>query len=85
LHKIVFHKFNLGDVEDPELYAAVPLSKFMETDMGQWIKKNCADPQYIVRPDASSYGFQVLIYGEVQEQDAVFYQLKWGSHDRTLG
>lgn len=74
----------MGDVEDPELYAAVPLSQFMDTELGQWVKKNCVDPQYIVRSDPASFGFRVSVYGEVSDQAAIFYQLKWGSHARTL-
>jgi hypothetical protein len=84
LQRIVFHEFTLGDVEDPELYAAVPLGKFMDTELGHWVKQNCDDPQYIIRPDPTTFGTRVIVYGEVCEQAAVFYQLKWGTHVRTM-
>ena len=75
--KITFHSFGLGDVEDPELYASFPLSEFMATEKGQWIRDNCEDPQYIVRPDPHTYGTRVIVYGEVKESAATEYFLKW--------
>jgi hypothetical protein len=67
----------MGDVEDPELYAAFPLSEFMATEKGQWIKQNCPDPQYIVRADPRTYGSRVIVYGMVDDRSATEYYLKW--------
>ena len=75
--KITFHTFGMGDVEDPELYAALPLGEFMDTEKGQWIRANCRDPRYIIRADPHSYGTRVLVYGEVEEPAATEYFLKW--------
>jgi hypothetical protein len=75
--KITFHTFGMGDVEDPELYASMPLADFMTTEKGKWIKANCADPQYIIRPDMNTYGNKVFIYGEVDERLATEYFLRW--------
>jgi hypothetical protein len=75
--KINFHSFGMGDVEDPELYAAFPLGEFMETEKGQWIKTNCEDPKYIIRSDISTFGNRVFVYGEVEEKLATEYFLKW--------
>jgi hypothetical protein len=77
--KITFHTFGMGDVEDPELYASMPLADFMSTEKGQWIKTNCADPQYIIRPDVNTYGNRVFVYGEVEERLATEYFLRWDS------
>jgi hypothetical protein len=67
----------MGDVEDPELYAAMPLGEFMSTEKGQWIRDNCADPQYIIRPDPATFGVRVIVYGDVKDQSATEYYLKW--------
>jgi len=75
--KITFHTFGMGDVEDPELYAALPLGEFMDTEKGQWIRNNCRDPQYIIRPDPHTYGTRVIVYGKVEELAATEYFLKW--------
>ena len=75
--KIIFHSFGIGDPEDPEIYAAFPLGEFMDTEKGQWIKTNCADPLYIIRPDPNTYGQRVFVYGDVEEKLATEYFLKW--------
>jgi hypothetical protein len=77
--KIIFHTFGIGDPEDPEIYAAFPLAEFMNTDQGRWIKANCLDPQFIIRPDARTYGQRVIVYGEVEEKSATEYFLRWDS------
>lgn len=78
MQAITFHTFTMGDVEDPELYASLPLGEFMETDKGQWIRANCADPRYIIRPDPNTYGNRVIVYGEVEDKQAVEWILRWG-------
>ena len=75
--KITFHTFGIGDSDDPEIYAAMPLADFMNTEKGQWIKTNCADPQYIIRPDMNTFGQKVIVYGEVEDMLATEYYLKW--------
>lgn len=75
--KITFHTFSIGDPDDPEIYAAFPLSEFMSTEKGQWIRANCADPQYIIRPDPNTYGQRVFVHGEVEEKLATEYFLRW--------
>jgi len=67
----------MGDVEDPELYAALPLGEFMETEKGQWIRENCRDPQYIIRPDPNTFGTRVIVHGEVEDRLATEYYLRW--------
>lgn len=67
----------MGDVEDPELYASFPLGEFMDTEKGQWIKKNCPDPKYSVGPDINNFGFRVVVYGIVEDRFAIEYYLKW--------
>ena len=71
----------MGDVEDPELYAALPLGEFMTTEKGQWIRDNCADPRYIIRADPNSYGIRVIVYGEVEDKSAVEWILRWGQNE----
>lgn len=77
MQKITFHTLQLSDVEDPELYAAFPLSEFMNTEKGLWIKKNCKDPQYIVRPAEDAFGYKIIVYGAVEDKLATAYHLKW--------
>jgi hypothetical protein len=67
----------MGDVDDPEIYAAPALYKWKQTEQGQWVMEHCADPRYELHPDPSFMGHQVVILGELEDQEATFYQLKW--------
>lgn len=77
MRRIVFHTLLLGDVDDPEIHAAGPLHEFMQTAKGQWLKQHCRDPLYRVSVDPNSYGFKVVVYGELEERQAVEYLLRW--------
>ena len=59
---IVVHSFQMGDVEDPDLYAAEPLYKWESSDIGQWVMKNAADtPAWYRIADPMSYGYKYEI------------------------
>ena len=73
----------MGDVEDPELYAAFPLGEFMETEKGKWIKSHCKDPCYIIRPDPNTFGVRCIVYGDVEDKSATEYYLKWNNIERS--
>ncbi len=48
--KIIVHKIAMGDVEDPELYAAAPILEWEKSEKGQWLHKNSKQQmEYIVR------------------------------------
>jgi hypothetical protein len=76
--KIEFVSFNLGDVEDPEVYCAQPICEWQQTDHGKWVMENCIEqPVYSIFPDHLSYGYKVSIYGFLTPKDATFYNLKY--------
>jgi hypothetical protein len=77
MQKITFHTFNMGDVEDPELYAAQPLYEWQNTVQGQWVMAHCNNPKYIIQGDAHSWGNKVVIYGDVEDQLATEFLLRW--------
>jgi hypothetical protein len=59
---IVVHEFSMGDVEDPDLYAAQPLYEWEKSEAGQWVMKNAADtPTWYRIADPMSYGYQYQI------------------------
>ena len=78
MRRITFHTFTMGDVDDPEIYAAQPIWEWQQTEQGQWVMQHCRDPKYTIGPDGSSWGHCVRLYGEVEDQAATFFQLKWG-------
>jgi len=67
----------MGDVEDPEIYAAQPLYEWQQTTKGQWVMKHCPDPRYSVKMDPAMYGYKIEIWGNLEDKLAVEYLLKW--------
>lgn len=60
--ELVVHTFQLGDVEDPDLYAAQPLYEWQQSDFGKWVMKNAADtPTWYRHVDPMSFGYQYKI------------------------
>ena len=79
MKEYVFHSFMMGDVDDPELYASVPIVEWQKTDQGRWVMENCEDPQYRFRQEAQSWGHRVELFGPLDEKHAVEFLLKWGN------
>lgn len=69
----------MGDVDDPDIYVAQPIWDWQQTEQGQWVMAHCLDPKYSYSPDGASWGHRVRLYGDISEQDATFFQLKWGN------
>lgn len=60
--ELVVHEFTMGDVEDPDLYAAEPLWQWQQSEQGQWVMKNAADtPTWHRMVDPISYGYKYTI------------------------
>ncbi len=63
---VVVHKFTMGDVEDPDLYAAEPLYRWQESEAGQWIMKNACDtPTWYRMADPTSFGYKYEIHAKL--------------------
>lgn len=59
---VIVHQFAMGDVEDPDLYAAEPLLKWEKSEQGQWVMKNAADtPTWHRIADPASMGYRYQI------------------------
>ena len=55
------HSFSMSDVEDPELYAALPIGEWQATEKGKWVMKHCYDPAFHIHTDYQQYGYRVNI------------------------
>ena len=76
--KLLVHKIALGDVEDPEIYAADPILKFEKTEKGQWLHAHsCEQMTFNIYPNPETYGFVVVIHAWLNEKDLTYYNLKW--------
>jgi hypothetical protein len=77
--KITLHSFTMGDVEDPYLYAAFPISEWQKTEHGRWVMEHAIDPPtFYCNPDPNTYGFKVDITGELSDKDCTYFKLRWG-------
>jgi hypothetical protein len=71
------HRFHMGDVEDPELYAAGPLWDWQQTPMGQWVMKHCKDPTFQGYVDVVTYGYNIVIVAHMTDKRYTEFALKF--------
>ena len=79
IHKVVVHTFTVGDVDDPEIYAAQPIWEWQQTDAGKFIMENSIDtPSYHHHIDYASYGHRYAITAELEKKKLSEFLLKFG-------
>jgi hypothetical protein len=78
MRRVLFHSFRLGNVEDPEIYAAQPIYEWQQTEQGKWVMEHCKDTVYNIGGDPSYMGYKITLHGDLEDSDAVFHELKWG-------
>lgn len=72
------HKFKLGDVEDPEIYAAQPIYEFQQTEKGKWVMDNAIEePHWCSFFEPHVYGYQYAIRAKFTEKDYTYFKLKF--------
>lgn len=79
IHKVVVHRFQMSDVEDPDLYAGEPLLKWQQSEMGEWVMKRAIDtPEWFRQVDVTTFGYRYAVVAKLKDIDYTFWQLKWG-------
>ena len=75
---ICVHEFNMGDVEDPDLYAAQPIWEWQESPAGKFVMTHAVEPPYWIRQaDYHSYGHKYKIIARLSEPNQTFFRLKF--------
>jgi hypothetical protein len=75
---VAVHSFTMGDVEDPDLYAAQPIHEWQHSEMGQWVMTHAVETPFWHRSiDPASYGHKYYIIARLKEQDQTYWALKW--------
>ena len=78
ISSIVVHEFAMGDVEDPDLYAAQPLSEWQDSEAGKFVMAHAVEiPYWIRQVDYNSYGHRYVIVARMRESDQTFFKLKF--------
>lgn len=77
VREVVIHEFTMGDVEDPDLYAAEPLMKWQNTEAGQWIMEHAVEtPCWYRIPDTMQYGYRFQIRAKLSGPRLTEYLLR---------
>ena len=78
IHKVVVHRFNMGDVEDPDLYAAQPISEWQDSEAGRFVLENAVEtPIWQRQLDNAQYGWQYVIIAELEKKKLSEYYLRF--------
>ena len=81
IHRVTVHRFRMGDVEDPDIYAAEPLWKWQQSEEGQWVMQHSIEtPVWHRYTDHVTFGYQYAITADLKDVDYTFWALKWGSN-----
>ena len=76
---VVVHSFSMGDVEDPDLYAATPLIEWEKSEQGQWVMANALEtPSWHRIVDPSSYAYRYEIRAKLQGPALTEWLLRYG-------
>lgn len=75
---VMVHTFNMGDVEDPDLYAAQPIMEWQQSEMGKWVMEHAVEIPFWHRAnDPYNFGHAYYIIARLSEQDQTYWTLKW--------
>jgi hypothetical protein len=75
---VVVASFDVGDVDDPDLYAAQPIYEWQQTDAGRWIIEHAVDQPFWHRESIPwLMGHRYHIVARLKEPDELYWTLKW--------
>ena len=78
-------EFTIGDVDDPELYAADPLWKWQNSDQGRWVMKNALEtPSWHPFQEPMTYGFRYIVTAKLTGPKLTEWLLKYGNQPVSL-
>lgn len=79
IHKLVVHKIEMSDVEDPDLMVAEPIYKWQQTPQGKFIMENSiGTPSWERYQNAMTWGHTYVIITELEAKKVTEYYLKFG-------
>lgn len=75
--ELVVHEFTMGDVEDPDLYAAEPLWQWQQSEIGAWVMAHAVEtPSWHRIPDQLQYGYRFQIRAKLRGARLTEYLLR---------
>jgi len=74
-----FYSFNMGDVDDVDIYMAEPIYQWQQTEQGRWVMDHAQDLTYHTRADSNTFGYRISIQGRIAPgPELTAYLLKYG-------
>ena len=71
-------EIQMGDVDDPYLYAAFPISEWEKTEEYAWLKSQLPEGEDMVFfCDAHYFGFIIRVYAPLTGRALTYYNLKY--------
>jgi hypothetical protein len=79
IHKIIVHRFNISDFEDPDLHAAAPLWEWQQSEAGQFIMQHAIDkPEWHKQMDPMMLSYRYSIVVELEAKKLTEFYLRFG-------
>lgn len=79
IREVTVHEFFMGDVDDPEIYAAHPMYEWTQSEKGQWVMKNAYEvPVYHHQQDFASMGYKYVIRAKFMGPALTEWFLRYG-------
>jgi hypothetical protein len=78
VHSVIVHRFKMGDVEDPDLYAAQPLWAWQQSEMGAWVMEHSVEtPMWHRQANPNQYHTDYAVQAWLRGADYTYWVLKW--------
>ena len=86
VHSVIVHRFRMGDVEDPDLYAAQPLWEWQSSEMGKFVmEKSVQTPMWHRNSNPNQYHIDYCVQAWLRGADYTYWVLKWADQvDNTV-
>lgn len=76
--RILFHRFRLGDVDDVDLYLAMALEQWKDTDHGRWVMQHATNVRSFTGRDVVDMWYRADVIGELADGPLITeYALRW--------
>lgn len=75
---VIAHKFTVGDVDDPDIYAAEPIFEWQNSEAGKWMMEHSDPvPSWHQMNDISSWSVIYCIKGYLSPENYTYWKLKY--------
>ena len=76
---MLVHRFMMGDVEDAQIYAAVPLAAWEKSEVGRWIMEHALQvPEWRTHRTVSEFHSVVEVHADFAPEDELYFVMRWG-------